>query len=151
MAHDINSVILVGRLTRDAELKYTNAGTALCKFSIAVNRKKKTGDQWTEEVSYFDVNIWGKHGEAVHQYLTKGQQVVVMGELRQNRWEQDGYARSKVEITAENIQLIGGKNNSGQSHNNTSGFGASQPSENAFTRASNKPQGTMDFEDDIPF
>ena len=151
MAHDINSVILVGRLTRDAELKYTNTGTAICKFSIAVNRRKKSGEQWTEEVSYFNVNIWGNRGEGVHPYLTKGQQIAVMGELRQNRWEQDGHARSKVEIFTENIQLLGGKNNSGQSHNNTPGFGSSQSGDNAFTRASNNPQGSMDFEDDIPF
>ncbi len=109
MSNDINSVTLVGRLTREAELKYTNTGTPICKFSIAVNRRKKQGEQWVDEVSYFDIVLWGKQGEAIQQYLTKGKQVAVSGELRQNRWEQDGQNRSKVEIVASDVQLLGGK------------------------------------------
>ena len=115
MANDINVVILVGRLTRASELKYTNGGTAVCKFSIAVNRRKKSGDQYVDEVSYFDIVLWGKIGESLTQYLQKGQQVAVHGELRQNRWEQDGQSRSKIEIIASNIELLGKAN--GQSRN----------------------------------
>lgn len=105
---DINHVILFGRLTRDAELKYTSGGMAVCKFAIAVNRRKKQGEQWVEEASFFDVVVWGKTAEALNQYLLKGKQVAVEGELHQNRWEQDGQNRSKVEINANNIQLLGG-------------------------------------------
>ena len=105
---DINHVVLVGRLTRDAELKYTSSGIAVCNFAIAVNRRRKTGDDWSEEASFFDVVLWGRQGEALNQYLVKGKQVAIDGELRQNRWEQDGQTRSKVEIVANNIQLIGG-------------------------------------------
>jgi single-strand DNA-binding protein len=107
MAADINHVVLVGRLTRDAELKYTAGGQAVCKFSIAVNRNKKSGDQWVDEASFFDVTLWGRQGEAVNQYLVKGKQVGIDGELRQDRWEQDGQKRSKVEIVANNLQLLG--------------------------------------------
>ena len=155
MANDINLVTLVGRLTRDSELKYTNSGTAVCKFSLAVNRKKRSGEQWTDEVSYFDVVLWGKQGEALQQYLGKGKQVAVSGELRQNRWEQEGQSRSKVEIIANNLQLLGGNTgggggNSGAGRNevsdnkpsNNRSFGGFQPS------AGNGPE---DFEDDIPF
>lgn len=157
MANDINVVTLVGRLTRDSELKYTNSGTAVCKFSLAVNRKKRSGDQWTDEVSYFDVVLWGKQGEALQQYLSKGKQVAVSGELRQNRWEQDGQSRSKVEIIANNLQLLGGNTGGGnsnygggrseapsgkQSNNQTFGGGGFQPSNN---------NGSENFEDDIPF
>jgi len=155
MANDINIVTLVGRLTRDSELKYTNGGTAVCKFSLAVNRKKRSGDQWTDEVSYFDVVLWGKQGEALQQYLGKGKQVAVSGELRQNRWEQDGQSRSKVEVIANNLQLLGGNTgggsgNYGGNRNETSGnkpvntgsFGGFQPSGN---------NGPENFEDDIPF
>ncbi|KKK56273.1 hypothetical protein LCGC14_3066170, partial [marine sediment metagenome] len=67
--NDINVITLVGRLTRDSELKYTNSGTAICKFSLAVNRKKRQDEQWVEEVSYFDITLWGKLGEAISQYL----------------------------------------------------------------------------------
>jgi len=105
---DVNHVILIGRLTRDSALTYTSGGMAVCKFAIAVNRRKKNGDQWVDEASFFDVVAWGKIGEALNQYLVKGKQVAVEGELHQNRWEQDGQSRSKVEINADNIQLLGG-------------------------------------------
>lgn len=111
---DINHVVLVGRLTRDAELKYTQGGAAVCKFSIAINRRRKNGEEWVEEVNYFDIVLWGRQGEALNQYLVKGKQVAVDGELRQNRWEQDGQSRSKVEIIANNLQLLGGGSGSGQ-------------------------------------
>ena len=104
---DVNHVVLIGRLTRDSELRYTQNGTPIVKFSIAVNRRKKTGEEWVEEVSFFDVVFWGKMGESINQYLVKGKQVAVTGELRQNRWEQDGQPRSKVEIVANNLQLLG--------------------------------------------
>ncbi|RKX94180.1 MAG: single-stranded DNA-binding protein [Spirochaetes bacterium] len=147
MANDINTVVLVGRLTRDAELKYTNAGTAVCKFSLAVNRRKRSGDQWTDEVSYFDVVLWGKQGEAIQQYLGKGKQVAVNGELRQNRWEQDGQKRSKVEIIAGNVQLLGG--GSGASGGGAARGGSTSTPFEQFNNTS-KSAGP-DFEDDIPF
>jgi single-strand DNA-binding protein len=112
---DINHVVLVGRLTRDAELKYTAGGQAVCKFSVAVNRRRKSGDQWVDEANFFDVVLWGRQGESLNQYLVKGKMVGVDGELRQDRWEQDGQNRSKVEIVAANIQLLGGGAGSGGS------------------------------------
>ena len=143
MANDINHVVLVGRLTRDAELKYTNTGTAIGKFSIAVNRRKRSGDQWTDEVSYFDIVLWGKTAEALNQYLQKGKQIAVSGELRQNRWEQDGQNRSKVEIIANNVQLLGGSGgrNDGQANRPA-------PQDSA---SSDTGSYSDDFEDDIPF
>ena len=89
MAADLNHVTLIGRLTRDAELKYTSAGFAISNFSIAVNRRRKNGDQWMEEASFFEINLYGKSAESLKQYLVKGKQVAVDGELRQDRWEQD--------------------------------------------------------------
>jgi len=110
MAVDINVVVLVGRLTRDCELKSTPQGTSVCRFSIAVNRRKRTGDRWEDEVSYFDVVLWGRSAETLNPYLQKGRQVSIEGELRQNRWEQDGKTNSKVEVVANNVQLLGGGN-----------------------------------------
>ena len=107
---DINRVFLVGRLTRGAELKYTNSGTAVTRFSVAVNRSRKNGDKWEDEVSYIDVVLWGKMGESLNRYLQKGKQVALNGELRQSRWEQDGQTRSKIEVVAENVQLLNGGN-----------------------------------------
>jgi single-strand DNA-binding protein len=143
---DINRVVLVGRLTRDAELKYTANGQAVCKFSIAVNRRKKSGDQWVDEANFFDVVLWGRQGEALNQYLTKGSRVGVDGELRQDRWEQqDGQSRSRVEIVAANLQLLGGGASGGgaQGRAETFGDGARQESP--------PPAGDDGFADDIPF
>jgi single-strand DNA-binding protein len=105
---DLNHVVLIGRLTRDAELKYTANGQAVCKFSIAVNRRRKNGDQWEDEANFFDIVLWGRQGESLNQYLVKGKMVGVDGELRQDRWQQDGQNRSKVEIVAGYLQLLGG-------------------------------------------
>jgi single-strand DNA-binding protein len=120
---DINHVVLIGCLARDAELKYTTGGSAVCKFSIAVNRKRKNGDNWVDEVSFFDVVLWGRQGEALNQYLVKGKLVGVDGELRQERWQQqDGQNRSRIEIVADNIHLLAGGNgggeNGGENHGN---------------------------------
>jgi single-strand DNA-binding protein len=139
---DVNHVVLIGRLTRDAELKYTNTGMAICKISLAVNRRRKVDEQWTEEASFFDATIWGKMGEAIAKYLVKGKQIGIEGELRQSKWEQDGQARSKVEIVANNVQLLGSK--SGDRPDIPRGD--SEPSGNS------SGEGKKDsFEDDIPF
>jgi single-strand DNA-binding protein len=141
---DINHVVLVGRLTRDAELKYTASGQAVCKFSLAINRRKKNGDQWEDEANYFDVVLWGRQGEALNQYLLKGKTIGVDGELRQDRWQQDGQNRSRVEIVAGNIQLLGG--------GSSQGGGAYQGNRGeAPERESAPPPGNDGFSDDIPF
>jgi single-strand DNA-binding protein len=118
MASDINKITIIGRLTKEAELKYTNTGTAISKLSIATNKKRKSGDEWIDEVSYFDVVLFGKTAEALNQYLEKGKQIAIDGELKQNRWEKDGQKRSKVEIIANGIQLLGGDRKQGEQEKN---------------------------------
>ena len=113
MASDLSIAVITGRLTRDAELKYTNSGQAVVHFSVASGSKRKKGDQWIEEASFWDVDYWGKGGEAINQWLTKGKQVAVEGTMRQDRWEQDGQTRSKVLITANSVQLLGGGDRQG--------------------------------------
>ena len=140
---DINSVVLVGRLTRDAELKYTAGGQAVCKFSMAVNRRRKNGDQWEDEANFFDIVLWGRQGEALNQYLLKGKSVGIQGELRQDRWQQDGQNRSKIEIVASNIQLLGGSQQPGQG-------GSKEPWQGKNTE-NFPPPSDDNFTDDIPF
>ncbi len=111
---DTNHVIIIGRLTKDIVLKYTSGGMAIGSFPIAVNRRTKKGEQWVEEASFFDVSLFGKSAEGLAQYLTKGKQIAVEGELRQDRWQQDGQPRSKVTIAANNVQLLGGNDAKGQ-------------------------------------
>jgi primosomal replication protein N len=85
---DLNIVALVGRLTRDAELKYSNSGVAITKLSLAINSRTKKDDTWQDEAHFFDAVLLGRRGEAIAQYLVKGKQIAVQGELRQDRWEQ---------------------------------------------------------------
>lgn len=161
---DINHVVLVGRLTRDAELKYTANGQPVCKFSIAVNRRRKQGDQWIDEANFFDIVVWGRQGESLNQYLVKGKLIGVDGELRQDRWEQDGQNRSKVEVVANNLQLLGGGPGQGGAPTGATGGGAtgggyqehrgdSYPSHGAGGHSQAEPPETHGdgFADDIPF
>ena len=107
MANDLNVVALVGRLTRESELRYSSGGMAICRFSIAVNRRKRTADnRWEDEANFFDCTLFGKSAESLNQYLEKGRQVSIIGELRQSRWEQDGQNRSKVEVVVNSLQLL---------------------------------------------
>lgn len=103
---DINRVIEIGRLTRDAEVTYTPGGMAIAKMSIAVNRRVKNGDGWADEANYFDVQVFGKQAESLKPFLTKGKQIGVDGYLKQDRWEKDGQKFSKVTINANDIQLL---------------------------------------------
>ncbi len=109
-----NRVILMGNLTRDPELKYTPAGTAVANFSIAVNRRFKTEDEVREEVDFFDIVVWGKQAENCSEYLSKGRSVLVEGRLQQNRWEtSEGQKRSKVEVVANTVQFLGSRSTEG--------------------------------------
>lgn len=109
MARDVNEVIVIGRLVRDVEFKVIASGTPVAKFSIANNQAFKQNDEWKEYVNYFDVTVWGKQAESCSKYLTKGKQVAVSGSLRQERWQDktSGQNRSKVEITANQVQFLG--------------------------------------------
>ena len=115
---DINSVVLVGRLVRDIDLTYLQSGKAIGKISIAVNRSKKQNNEWINETSYFEVSLFGKIAENLKPYLVKGQQIAVVGSLKQDRWEKDGSNHSKVTILADNIQLLGNSNRGNNQNNN---------------------------------
>ena len=110
---DLNKVILIGRTTHEIDERsfgYTTGGTARLNISIAVNRREKRGGEWADKVSFFDVTVWGKTAENIKSYLHKGKQIAVDGYLDQQRWEKDGQKYSKVCIIADNVQLLGGKN-----------------------------------------
>ena len=111
---DLNSVIEIGRLTRDIserDFTYTTGGTARLNLSIAVNRSEKRNGAWQDKVSYLDVTVWGKTAENIRPYLHKGKQIAVYGYLDQQRWEKDGQKFSKVVIVANTVQLLGGNEN----------------------------------------
>ena len=134
MAGDLNTVALVGRVTKDSELRNSSSGTPLCNFSVAVNRRVKKGDQWSDEASFFDLTLWDKQAESLNKYLVKGTQVAVQGELRQDRWEKDGQKHSKIQVFVNSIQLLGGGKREGPV---------------APTEAGGRPSEV--YNDDIPF
>jgi single-strand DNA-binding protein len=157
---DVNNVTLIGRLTRDAELRYTSNGKPVSKFSLAVNEKRKIGDQWGNTASFFEMVLWGQIAESLNQYLTKGKQIAVIGRLTQERWEQNGQNRSKVVVTAETVQLLGSGNNSDNSGNGNgydigndygSGNGSHGNSRPQSSPQASPPPAHDGFTDDIPF
>ena len=163
---DLNHVVLIGRLTQDLgsderSFGYIANGQARANVSIAVNRSKKNGDQWIEEVNYFNITIWGKTAENLKPYLTKGKQICVEGHLKQDRWEKDGQKQSRITIVADQVQLLGGKGENGQAGGyNQSAGGAPrfQPnntgSNNGFSggyQSESFGDTGSDFPEDIPF
>ncbi len=112
----LNSVNIMGNLTRDPELKYIPSGKAVCSISIANNRVYSKGEEKVKEVSYFDVEVWGAAAENCAKYLTKGSGIIVEGRLKQDRWEQDGNKRSRVRISANSVHFMPrkGDDSSGQ-------------------------------------
>ncbi len=173
MATDLNKVILIGRLTRDLgsneyDFAYLSNGTAKAVVSIAVNRSVRRGEEWVNDVSYFDVTIWGKTAENLKPYLMKGKQIAVEGYLKQDRWEKEGQRFSKITVIAESVQLLGGKsesdgNNNGNYQNNANGYQSNTGyqnnavSQNTFKPVNNQPmqqfeqENDFGFTEDIPF
>ena len=154
---DVNSVNIIGRLTRDLgenDFGYIGNGQARANVSIAVNRSKKQGEEWVNEVSYFDITIWGKTAENLKPYLTKGNQIGITGHLKQDRWEKDGQKHSRVSIVADVVQLLGGKSDNGSDGGYQQNY--SQNQQSAFTPRNNAPAApeepsSEDFPEDIPF
>lgn len=120
MARDLNNVNLVGRLTREVELKTTASNMAIAKLSIACNDTVKKDNQYVDECSFFDVVVFGSQAENCSKYLKKGSQIAVNGKLKQNRWtdQTSGQNRSKIEVLANSIQFLGASQ-SNDNQNNT--------------------------------
>jgi len=101
----------MGNLTRDPELRQTPNGQNVCSFSLALNRSYKGSDgNWQEATDYVDIVAWGPLGERVAQYVTKGRPVLVNGRMQSRSWEQEGQKRSKVEVVAQDVTFLGGRN-----------------------------------------
>ncbi len=106
---NLNKVMIIGNVGRDAELRYTANGTALANFSVAVNsnRRNQSGD-WEEETEWFNVTIWAERAERISQYITKGIPIYVEGRLRTRSWDDDqGVRQYRTEVVANNIEFLG--------------------------------------------
>ncbi len=108
----LNKVLLMGNLTRDIEMRYTPSGMAVAQLGLAVNRKfrdTKT-NELREEVTFVDIDAFGKTAETAHQYLSKGRPIFVEGRLKLDQWDDKttGQKRSKLKVVADRIQFVGG-------------------------------------------
>jgi single-strand DNA-binding protein len=158
-ASNVNVVVVTGNLTRDPELRHTPSGTPVCKLRIAVNTRRKSGDQWEDKPNYFDVTVWGAQGENCSTYLVKGRPVAISGRLEWREWQNDnGDKRQAVEIIAETVQFLGSRDGS-----SGGGGGNGNGGESFAGGDSGLPADTSDFDspapasvgsssdDDIPF
>jgi single-strand DNA-binding protein len=106
----LNKVLLIGNLTRDPEVRYTSKGTAIAKFGLAMNRvwTSETGEK-KEEVTFVDVDVFGRTAESVGQYMSKGSPIFIEGRLRLDQWndKQTGDKRSRLGVVAERVQFLG--------------------------------------------
>ena len=122
MAGDINKVLLIGRLTRDPEVKQTSTGMSYCRFSLAVNRYYIQNEERKEEVSFLNCVAWGKQAEVIGKYCAKGKQIGVEGRLKQNSWQdKEGQARSSIDIIVEQMQLLSSASTAPRQTENTPG------------------------------
>jgi len=142
----INSVVLVGNLTRDPELGAAGA-TAVCRMRLAVNdrvKDKHTGE-WGNRPNYFDVDVFGRMGENCAQYLRRGNKITVEGKLRWREWEtQDGSKRQAVSVVASEVEFPG-------KQEAQDGDGGSESRAPAPAQAAAPTAGLEEYDDDIPF
>ena len=116
----MNYFIGIGRLTRDAELKYTQSGTPCVKFSICINKvwKDRYGNR-QDKPNFFNCVLWGKYGEAMNKYLLKGKQIGIAAELEQNSWtDSNGNNHNTVQLTVNELSLLASPKNEGQGGGN---------------------------------
>ena len=103
----MNQVTLLGNLARDPELRNIASGSAVCNFTVAVNRKwTEKGGEKKEEVSFIDCQAWGKTAETISQYFGKGKPIIVVGRLKQSTWEKDGQKHSKIGVVVESFHFL---------------------------------------------
>ena len=143
MPQNVNVVALVGNLTRDPELRHTPSGTAVTTLRLAVNDRVKRGEEWVDAAYYFDVTVWGRTAENCAQYLAKGRPIAVQGKLTWREWDaQDGTKRQSVEVVADNVQFLSGREG---------GEGGSPQFVTQGAAASRDDFSSSPADDDIPF
>jgi single-strand DNA-binding protein len=150
---NINRVVMTGNLTRDPELRSTGSGLSVCKLGVACNTRRKNGaGEWEEKPNFFRVTVFGPQGENCAQYLKKGRPVAIDGRLEWSQYEREGQTRESIDIIADTVQFLGGRDDTGSGNGFSSSVRATE---------SDIPIDTGDFEtasvgagaadDDIPF
>ena len=162
-ASNVNVVVITGNLTKDPELRSTNAGTSVCEMRVAVNsRRKDQSGQWVDKPNFFDVVVFGAQGENCANYLSRGRPLAVEGRLDWREWEaKDGSKRQAVQIIANSVQFLGSRDGGGGGGYGNGGGQPQQqqPQQSYSPQQSDVPADESDFgpvstggqEDDIPF
>ncbi|MCZ6574034.1 MAG: single-stranded DNA-binding protein [Planctomycetota bacterium] len=156
---NFNKVMLMGNLTRDPELRYTQSGSALVKFGLATNRRyrSKASKEMVEETCFVDIEGWGQQAETFSQYMSKGRPVFIEGRLRLDSWEtKEGQKRSRLVVVMEGFQFLG-QGGRGGGEGGEGGGGGEMKARSAAGRpgkvaeaGGGQPAEDYDF-DDIPF
>ncbi|MGC9940752.1 MAG: single-stranded DNA-binding protein [Verrucomicrobiota bacterium] len=150
-----NKVVLVGNLTRDPELRYTPKGTAIAKIGLAVNRvwTNEAGEK-KEEVTFVDVDVFGRTAENVGQYMRKGRPILIEGRLKLDQWDdkQTGQKKSRLGVIAENVQFLGSAQGGGEGGGGAPAPRSPRPSAAASAPVAEPVEGDGPPEsDDVPF
>lgn len=167
---NFNKVYLIGNLTRDPELRVTPKGTAICQFGVAVNRQfKDESGALRDETTFVDIEAWGKQGETISKYCTKGRPLFIEGRLKFDQWEDkaSGQKRSKLKVVLEGFQFLGsGQRDGAPGGGGGAGGGAGYGDESAAEGGSSparyappprstspapKPAATENLDEDVPF
>jgi single-strand DNA-binding protein len=145
---NFNKVIIAGNLTRDPELRYTPKGTAVARITLAVNRTftSSEGGEKKEEVSFVDVDVWGRQAEVISQYMKKGRPLLVEGRLKQDTWEDKNtkQKQSKLKVVLETFSFLDSGNRGGD------GAPPSRPAASS-APAAESPDAEPPQDDDVPF
>lgn len=154
----LNKVMLIGNVTRDPEIKYTPKGSAVADLGLAINRTyTNQGGEKVEEVTYVDVELWGRLAEIAGEYAKKGRPVFIEGRLRIDSWEdkQSGQKRSKLKVVGEGLQLLGSRTGGGPGGGGGGGGGDFEgdapPPRSAPRPPAQRPPQADPGDDDIPF
>jgi single-strand DNA-binding protein len=134
-----NKVVLVGNLTRDIELRYSQAGMAISKTAIATSRKFTSNGEKKEEVMFIDITFFGRSAEIANQYLRKGSKILVEGRLTFEQWvDQNGGKRSKHSVTVENMQMLDSKADAQNAGGNYDQGGYDAPAQSGYDKPQNQ-------------
>ena len=153
MSNDINRVFMIGRLTKEPDLRYTQGGTSVTSFSIANNRSYTAQNEKKDQTSFFSCVAWGKMGEVIAQHCKKGHRIGIEGRLQQRSWQdQSGQKRNTVEIVVENFQFLEGKGRESETSEGDSASGNILASGTVQDDAESFESQSPHFSDsDIPF
>src|SRR6267142_5863980 len=152
---NFNKVILAGNLTRDPEVRYTPKGTAIAKLGLAINRTwKNEAGETKEEVTFVDVDAFGRTAEVISQYLKKGRPILIEGRLRYETWDdkQTGQKRSKLGVVLDNFQFLDSGRGDGSGGGGARSSAPSAPPSTPSSPDAPEPEGPgpAPEEDDVP-